>query len=489
MTHKRQAKYLNHRGSLCFLNLQTKDKKALTLLSIFVILLICIVILLKNIADTLVVTSIGAESLSFIKIFFVSPTLIMSVIIYKSAQAKRRKELNFYYFMIANLFLTLLFTFLVVPNQDRLHPAPETIENLILSYPALIIVLKSFGHWTNVIFYSLTMASVNALYALVFWQISNDIVVDKKSVFPILGLVSGFGLLFSGAILNFLTLSTGSWIEFLRASGAITAAILLTIVIVYNKIGLDLKRQSIFNLKKYRMTSADRKKSDTGLVQDVGFVLRKKSLLGSFSCAICLGFLYMFIEYAWKTEAKEVYPAPEQYAAFISQYTIFDGFVSLALSLVAIFIIPRMKWLRAALSGQFFLLFFVLLFIGVYIAKNLNLFALAGSWLYSDLLLVWLGAAAFSFSTQTQYNILTPLLKMCYAKMSKEMETRGRAIIDMLGKSASNLIGAALIQVGVILFPEPQTAILVFIPIYILFTVIRIGGLWLINRALPMDDA
>lgn len=104
-----------------FRHIKEKDKKVLLLLSVMMVLIISVTVTLRSISDRRVVIRIGAEAISFIKIFFVFPGLIFAVLIYNKASQRRRKELNFYHYMTLYVAIILIFPLSIVPYQHLIH--------------------------------------------------------------------------------------------------------------------------------------------------------------------------------------------------------------------------------------------------------------------------------------------------------------------------------------------------------------------------------
>jgi ATP/ADP translocase len=84
--------------------------------------------IVRAIKDSLVMTMVGPEVISFIKLWGEMPFGIAFVLIYAKMCNRMSQEAAFRYIVIFFLSFFLLFAFVIFPLRDFLHPDPEIVK-------------------------------------------------------------------------------------------------------------------------------------------------------------------------------------------------------------------------------------------------------------------------------------------------------------------------------------------------------------------------
>ena len=119
---------------------------------------------LRSIKDGLVVTHIGAEAISFIKLYMTLPFAIIFTIIYAKMTNVITQKQIFYTCSTFFLVFFMIFAFILYPNQDFFHPDAAYIETLTeqsfsvfglydLHMSHFKWFLRVFSKWTFGLFY------------------------------------------------------------------------------------------------------------------------------------------------------------------------------------------------------------------------------------------------------------------------------------------------------------------------------------------------
>ena len=86
---------------------------------------------LRNVKDALVVPAAGAEVISFLKFWGVTPVSILFVVLYAKLSNVLSKENLFYAIITPFLIFFAAFAFVIYPNKAFLHPDPAHIQALM----------------------------------------------------------------------------------------------------------------------------------------------------------------------------------------------------------------------------------------------------------------------------------------------------------------------------------------------------------------------
>ena len=130
---------------------------------------------LRSIKDSLVVPNIGAEVISFLKLWLVLPSTIIFTLIYVRLSNVFEYDRLFYLIVCFFLSFFILFTYVLFPQQHLFHPSDETIAHLAHSYPYLKWFIKILGKWSYALMYVFCELWSVVIINLLFWQYANHI--------------------------------------------------------------------------------------------------------------------------------------------------------------------------------------------------------------------------------------------------------------------------------------------------------------------------
>jgi ATP/ADP translocase len=158
---------------------------------------------LRSIKDSLVVPNIGAEVISFLKLWLVLPSTIIFTLIYVRLSNVFEYDRLFYLIVCFFLSFFILFTYVLFPQQHMFHPSDETIAHLAQNYPYLKWFIKILGKWSYALMYVFCELWSVVIINLLFWQYANHIfdTDSAKRFYPFLGMIGNLGLIIAGNVL------------------------------------------------------------------------------------------------------------------------------------------------------------------------------------------------------------------------------------------------------------------------------------------------
>ncbi|MBI3900620.1 MAG: AAA family ATPase, partial [Chlamydiia bacterium] len=160
--------------------------------------------LLRSYKDSVVVTaaSSGAEVIPFIKVWAILPGAVLLTFIFTRLANRYSREKVFYVMMSIFLVFFFLFTFVLYPARDFLHPN-DFADKLQLILPegfkGLIAMIRN---WTLTLFYVMAELWGTAILSVLFWGFTNEVtsVSESKRYYGILTTGANLACFFAAEI-------------------------------------------------------------------------------------------------------------------------------------------------------------------------------------------------------------------------------------------------------------------------------------------------
>ncbi|MBP5190981.1 MAG: NTP/NDP exchange transporter [Opitutales bacterium] len=465
-------------------------KKALPMAFIFFCILFNYTCL-RNIKDSLVVTNSGAEALSYLKLFCVTPSAILFMLVYTKASDLLNNEQLFYATLSPFLLFFGLFAFVIYPNREWFHPNPETIAVWQAACPSLHWPIAIFGIWSYGLFYVLAELWGSTLISLSFWQFANQIckMSEAKRMYAFFGLMAQVSLLFVGIV--------GKWASDIRNSvqpgedpWQITLNYLMSIVVIcgiacmltYRWIYTHVLTDKRF-YDKPELPGVKKKKKKAGLMESLKTICTSPYLGLIAALVICYGISVNLIEGLWKSQLKIRYPNENDYNTFMSLNTIYTGIASMIMLIVGGNVLRLFRWVSAALiTPLVFTVGGISFFTFIVFKDNLVSF-LDNVGTNPVAVAVMLGAVIIVISKSTKYALFDLTKEMAYIPLDEEMKVKGKAVVDVvggrLGKSGGAFIQVVCFSIGTAISGVKPTFFQIVPYLFGMFVLICI--LWLLS--------
>lgn len=436
------------------------------------ILMLCILFnfsVLRSVKDSLVVPSIGAEVISFLKLWFVLPFALICTVIYVKLSNMMEMERIFY--LVVSIFLSvfIIFAYVLYPNQEFYHPSRESINFYIHKYQYLKWFLMIIEKWSYALIYIFAELWSVIVINLMFWQFANHIIAtpNAKRIYPALGMIGNMGLIFAGNIVVYFCDETKPIFVFWRDvfssgtdnSSEVTLKLVITVVTISGIIAMMLLKY----IHKYILEkpsngiSIHHKLHDTQTKLSVGesikLILKSRYIGYVLVMIICYGLVINILEGPWKAKIKELHPTTQEYLSFMGSFNIWMGFSSVFFMLIGSNLLRRFEWFVAAIitpsimgiTGSLFFIFVIFedSFRGLWHGDNFDPIYVA----------VMIGALQNILSKSTKYSLFDSTKEMSYIPLSKELRTKGKAAAEIMGAKIGKSSGALIQSSLFMIFP------------------------------------
>lgn len=409
--------------------------------------------LIRGIKDSLVVNLIGAQVLSFIKLFVEFPAGLIFVIVYTILCNKMSTENAFRVILLFFLSFFVLFGFVIFPYQEFFHPNPSFVQAYVAYYPHLKWMLMMWSKWALVLFYMMGELWSMVIFTLLYWQLANKItqVGEVRRFYFLFNLFGQSNLLFCGSIMRYFFGKHHIFMPLLGKNKVVSVLQIQSLILV-----IVVLCMAIVVLHWYIEKNFITKQVGTGLpIQDeklqLGFWGSMKMILKS----RYLGFIVVLmvsystvinlIEGVWFYETSLFYnKSPEKFMIYQGKILFGIGVCSFFCSFLGNMVIQKLGWKGTALitpvltflvGGGFFLLV-VLRYFNVLPHTIADCSMLA--------IIVVLGGLQNILIKSTKYCFFDVTKEMSYFPLNNEMRTKGKAAVDILGGKLGKSMGAVL---------------------------------------------
>lgn len=454
-------------------------------------LMFCILFIqniIRALKDSVVITHIGPETISFLKFWGVMPASMLIAICYAKLVNNYRPTTIFYFFIGSFLCYFMVFGFIIHPYHEQLHFSASYTSFLIEFYPHLKWFILMISKWGFSLFYIIAELWSNVMFSLLFWQFANSITTidQSKRFYTLFGLIGQTGLYISGSMLsrlpeisNFLTKLFS--LTYNRQEVSVILVISLSILLglaaififyyINNSVLPKCNQQA-------KLKAKHDKKLKLSLKESAQMIFSSKYIGLIASLLLCYGLAINLVEGPWKAQASTIYSTVDEYAAFVGNYLSYTGIFTIFFVIIGSNIVRRLGWFYAAIITPAMVFVTGMIFFYVSTFDSINGYLIADIFLTSPIMIaVIAGAMQNVLSKSSKYTLFDSTKEMAYVPLNDELKTKGKAAADLigikLGKSTSAFVQSFLF----VIFPA-ATYKSITPYLMVLFTIICCLWIW-----------
>jgi AAA family ATP:ADP antiporter len=437
------------------------------------IIFMCISInysILRSIKDmAFLSTSGGAAAISFLKVFGITPAMIIFTIVYSSMSKSMGRDGRFNSVMIYFLAFFLVFSFLIYPNSNSME---LDVSNLITRFPNLLGLWSVIKYWHWSLFYINAEAWGTYALSVIFWTLANEIttVTQSKRFYGFLSISANLGSIIAGRMLKYVLKD-----NFTMSLNLIMASVGVS-VFVYNFLSKDIKS----NPALYQVEVKPKKeKLKLSFVESFTVLLKSKYMMLIAVLVLCYGMSINLLELVWK-DRLSAYAAGNKdvLSQIYGDQLTYVGVLSIAMTFLAVPIRKRGWGFAASITPVVAIVAGSIFFMFMLFGNKLEGIALMFN--TTPLLIALLvGMGNIVFIKAAKYVFFDPTKEAAYIPLDEEAKVRGKAAVDGVGSRLGKSLGSACVAGLLTILPSAYGQI-TNIKQYIALLVIIILGVWLI---------
>ncbi|WP_342261850.1 Npt1/Npt2 family nucleotide transporter [Alphaproteobacteria bacterium endosymbiont of Tiliacea citrago] len=436
-----------------------------------------------------------ANTISFLKMYFVMPISILYFVFFCWLTNKVSKEKAFLFSVFPLLLFFSLFYLFFLPNISSLHMSVETLKKLQTQYPSVRNFFPVIAYWMFSFYYVFAELIGTIVVTFLFWGFANYCVTKEEKIrfYPLFVsysyIISAIGSYLQGMLFSksskfkhgSLESNNALFLNFYLIVGSLLFFIAVYYFINNYVVTNETNSENFSNVFKMKP------KHKISFSDSIKTIIQNKNLMYILGVIICYGVTTNLIEVTWKELIRKQYNGCHaEIGYYLSNfYFILSAFV-ISTGFLNKFLLARFNWGLATSFSPALLFLSSFIFFGLIVFESyIPPFFLLG---YSAAALaVHVGFIQDALAKSGRYAVLDPNLQMVYSSLPEDTMTKGKASVDMIGSRFGKSIGSFLESSLSMLFNGADQIALapIFMPVVLLSCGLWVFFLLMIYASLP----
>ncbi len=439
--------------------------------------------ILRATKDALVVTAraSGAEALPFLKVWAILPMAFLFTYIFTRVSNRLSRERIFYAMMSIFIVFFLIFTFLLYPFRESLHPhelADRLQSHLPIGFKGLIAV---FRNWTFTAFYVMSEMWSTIIMSVLCWGFVNDTTTVKnaKRYYGLLGIGINFSGIAAGQVAMFfskhvydprLPFGSDAWGQSIFLLNFVVVAAGLLCMYLFRKLH---KNGYGYSSASWAEQQLEQEPIKMGLRKNFAYLAKSKYLICIAIIVVTYNIAINLTEVIWKDQVKQLYPNPSDFNGYMGQVLTGIGIIA---TITSVFIsgnvIRKLSWTSSAMISPLILLVTGVGFFSFLLFKDFGLGAIAALLGSTPLAIsVFFGSLQNCLSRASKYTLFDSTKELAFIPLSQESKLKGKAAIDGVG-SRLGKSGGSIIHQGLLVFFGSISLSTPYVGLILLFSIV-----------------
>lgn len=443
--------------------------------------------ILRPAKDSLVITApaSGAEIIPFMKVWVVLPMAILVTLLFTRLANRFSTQKVFYLMMSLFLGFFVVFSLVLFPLRDALHPhafADQLESYLPLGLRGFVAILRN---WTYTAFYVIAELWGTTIMTVLFWGFANEILnVKIAKRFYVLILFGGnLSAICAGGVVTSISKLAEKWA--ISTGGdpwQYSLLFLSAIVIVFGALAMAVFRwlhKNILENPEYRhqvIHESEKPSVKMSMRSNFKYLATSKYLLCIATIVLTYNICINLTEVTWKDQLLVLLPQPNDFYGYMGKVTMWTGIAATMIAVISTVIIRKFSWTFNAMIAPVLLLITGAGFFSFLLLKSsaigIGLAAILGSTPHA--LGVLFGSFQQCISRGSKFTIFDATKELAFIPLSRESKLKGKAAIDGVG-SRIGKSGSALMYQALLVFFGTVSATVPYIGLILIFVI----GAWM----------
>ncbi len=421
--------------------------------------------IVRSIKDSLIMTKVAPEVISFVKLWFEMPAGILMVLLYSVLCNRMSTEKVFRIIVVGFLLFFAFFAFVLYPYQDFFHPHPDLIQHYISLYPHLKWFIVIWGKWTFVAFYVVGELWPLVVFSLLFWQLANKITKteEAKRFYSFFSLFGQSNLLFSGTIIVYFSSDSHVFAKYFSNITDNTELMIKSLMMVVLISGICVLfihkfiENKIVNDPRHFQPKNKINRLELSLSESIKMILKSQYLWLTCILLISYSMSVNLIEGLWFSKAKEYYQTAEKFSSYQGTVLFWTGIFTITCSFIGSSVIRYFGWFWGAITTPAMIMFVgTIFFIFCLFEKNLEHLIHGLTLASPQLIIVTIGGMQNALGKGTKYSFFDASKEMVYIPLDDELKTKGKSAVDIVGAKIGKSSGAIMQFIIFTVFPNAR---------------------------------